>query len=57
MTKLSAGNHIFKVLLDNQATKHVFKNEALVSNTRTNRKAHNVGGIDGSQSCMSTEQI
>ena len=31
-TKLSGGNHSFKVLLDDQATLHVFKVEALVSN-------------------------
>ena len=53
MTKLSGGNHRFKVLLDNQA----YKNEALVSNIRPNGKARSIGGIDGSQSGMSTEQI
>ena len=57
MTKLSGGNNDFKVLLDNQATLHVFKNEALLSNFRPNGKAWTIGGIDGNQSGMSTEQI
>ena len=35
----------------------LFKNEALVSNLRANDKARNIGGIDGSQSGMSTEKI
>ena len=43
--------------MDNQATLHVFKNEALVSYIRPNGKASNKDGIDGRQSGMSTEQI
>ena len=57
MTKLSGGNNCFKVRLDNQATLHVFKNEVLVSNIHPNDRARNIGGIDDSQSGMSTEQI
>ena len=36
LTKLSGGNNCFKVLLDNQATLHVFKNVVLVPNIRPN---------------------
>ena len=42
---------MFKVLLDHQATPHVFKNEALMSNIWTGSKAI-IGG--GSQTGMST---
>ena len=57
MTNLSERNHMFRVLLGNQATLHVFKNEAMVSNNRANWKPRNIGGIDGIQSGMSAEQI
>ena len=57
MIKSSGGNHSIKVLLDNLAALHVFKNKALVSYIRPNGKASNIGGIDGSQSGMSAEQI
>ena len=56
MTHLIGEHNMFKVLLDNQATLHVFKNEALVSNIRAGRKA-SIGGIDGSQSGMSTFKV
>ena len=39
---------MFKVLLDSQATLHVLKNDALVSDIRPNCKANNIGGINGS---------
>ena len=57
ITKLSAGNHSFMVLLDNQATVHEFKSEALVSKICPNGETRNIGGIDGSHSGISNGQI
>ena len=47
MTHLFGEHNMFKVLLDNQETLHVFKNKALVSNNRAGRRA-SIGGIGGS---------
>ena len=56
MKHLVGEHNLFKVLLGNQVTLHVFKNKALVSNIRAGRKA-SIGGIDGSQTGMSTFQV
>ena len=56
VTRLVGRHNIFTVILDNQATLYVFKNEALESNIRANRKA-NTGGINGCQTGMSTVQV
>jgi len=44
-----------EVLLDNQASLHVFKNESLVSNIVAMKHSKEIGGIDGTQSAMATE--
>ena len=56
MTRLIGEQNMLKVLLDNHATLHVFKNEVLVSNIRAGRKT-SFGGIGGSKSGMSTIQV
>ena len=56
MTHLAGEHNMFKVLLVNQATLHLVKNEALVSNIRAGRKT-SIGGIDVSQTSMSTVQV
>ena len=53
MTRLLGEHTIFKVLLENQATLHVFKNNSLVSNIRAEGNA-SIGGIYGSQTGMTT---
>ena len=52
LIKLRVETHTFEVLVHNQATLHVFQDEALVSNIWPNGKARNIGGINGSQSGM-----
>ena len=49
-------NNVFKAVLDNKATLHIFKNGHVVTNTRLSNKKTNIGGIDGTQAGVSTDQ-
>ena len=51
MKNFVSEHNMYKTLLDNQATLHVFKNEALVSNIRASRKV-SIDGIDGRRTGM-----
>ena len=50
----AGGRSLHEVLLDNQASLHVFKNDALVNNIVPMKQSKDIGGIDGTHSGMST---
>ena len=56
MTRLVGEHKMLNVVLKNQATLHVFKNDAMVSDISSNKKA-NIGGIDGGKTSMAIVQV
>ena len=56
MSLLVCEHNMLKVLLENQATLHVLKNELLLFNISADKKA-SIRGIDGSQTGIPTFQV